>query len=75
MRMLKLARLAAHRAKLGDKSAVALENLQREKVTLGQMLVLVKDNAQSMIKGGDALEKDKDLNPVVFFVADIDESQ
>ena len=37
--------------------------------------VLVKDNAQSMIKGWDVSEKDKDLNPVVFFVADIDESQ
>ena len=53
MRVLKLSGLAAHRAKLGDKSAVALENLDgREKVTLGQMLaLLVKDNAQSMIKG------------------------
>ena len=47
MRMLKLARLAAHRAKLGDKSAVALENLQREKVTHGQMLVLVKVDSLS----------------------------
>ena len=47
MRMLKLAGLAAHRAKLGDKSAVALENLEREKFTLGQMLTLVKDESVS----------------------------
>ena len=37
MRMLKLAGLAAHRPKLGDKSAVALENLdEREKSPLAR---------------------------------------
>ena len=57
MRMLKLSGFAAHRAKLGDKSAVALENLGKscfgklgregKKDTLDQMLDLFKDEILS----------------------------
>ena len=61
MRMLKLAGFAAHRTKLGDKSAVALENLGKSrfgkpgkggKNTLDQMKDLVKDEilSRTMLK-------------------------
>ena len=69
MWMLKLSGLAAHRAKLGHESAVALENLTRKR--------LVKDKAQKNYDYGmrDISKEDKDLDPVVFFVAYVDESQ
>ena len=67
MWMLKLSGLAAHRAKLGHESAVALENLTRKKV--GQS---TKNCDYGM---RDISKEDKDLDPVVFFVAYVDESQ
>ena len=74
MWMLKLSGLAAHRAKLGHESAVALENLTRRKVGRirpgeGQST----NNYDYEIR--DISKEDKDLDPVIFFVAYVDESQ
>ena len=69
MRVLKLTGLAAHRAELGHKSAVALENLGWKK-----MLTLVwRTKNDKRLRC--ASEGQRDLDPVVFFVADVDESQ
>ena len=74
MWMLKLSGLAAHRAKLGHESAVALENLTRKKV--GRIRPGEGQSTKNYDYGmRDISKEDKDLDPVVFFVAYVDESQ
>ena len=73
MWMLKLSGLAAHRAKLGHESAVALENLTRKKV--GRRTWSRQSTKNYDYGMRDISKEDKDLDPVVFFVAYVDESQ